>query len=145
MSREFKFRAWHKGFDRPAVKTPIKPSMLYEERVGQCLTWLQQGQPLEVMQSIGLKDKNGVEIYEGDILKFDILGSGLKYNPLSALTHIVEFQNAAWGFTPTHPKLHAEEDRGWSLFLYDDGELWNMDYFTVIGNIHANPELLEPK
>jgi len=68
--REFRFRAWHKGFDRPDVKVPIKPKMLYEDREGDCLMWKHQGQPLVVMQDTGIHDENNVPVYEGDIIEY---------------------------------------------------------------------------
>jgi hypothetical protein len=67
MMREIKFRAWHEGYTQRLK--PTKPQMLYEENLGDCLVWKEQGQPIIVMQFTGLFDKNGKEIYEGDILQ----------------------------------------------------------------------------
>ena len=72
------------------------------------------------MQSTGLKDKNGTEIYEGDIVKniYDEI-------------YVVKWFDA--GF-------HLEEKYNGG---FDYFELHFGDNKEVIGNIYENPELLE--
>lgn len=89
-----------------------------------------------VGQSTGLKDKNGVEIFEGDLLSWD-----------GEMPHIVKF--GQWIY---------EEDFGYKIknigfYLdssYDNTEWFQaMDYenipieFEIIGNIYENQELVE--
>lgn len=75
---------------------------------------------VELMQSTGLKDKNGTEIYEGDIVKniYDEI-------------YVVKWFDA--GF-------HLEEKYNGG---FDYFELHFGDNKEVIGNIYENPELLE--
>ncbi|WP_145437983.1 YopX family protein [Staphylococcus hominis] len=76
---------------------------------------------VELMQSTGLKDKNGVEIYEGDIIKTQD-GS---YGPTKIF--VVKRNNSNGGFHP--------------MTDYDVG--YHTELNWVIGNIHQNPDLLE--
>jgi uncharacterized phage protein (TIGR01671 family) len=62
----FSFRAWHKGIVQHG-KEIVKPQMLYDTWPGECLKFLQEKQDIEVMQSTGLFDVNGTEIFEGDV------------------------------------------------------------------------------
>ena len=82
---------------------------------------------LILMEYTGLKDKNGTEIYEGDILSTD----------LSRPYLIVEFRNGAF--------MLQCQDSGKSYYDYFGtyGEnLEFVEYHEVIGNIYEHPQLI---
>lgn len=79
----------------------------------------------------GLLDKNGKEIYEGDIVKKH--DTYRKYNG-----KIGEVRYAT--HTLGEFVIHTDEDT-WA-FYYPDGSNFYPEQLEVIGNIHENPELL---
>lgn len=83
---------------------------------------------LILMQSTGLKDKNGKEIFEGDVVQFEdyYIESDLPYINRG----IVEWSQGQ--FTITNRASVDMED-------LLDGEFLDL---TIIGNIYKNPELL---
>lgn len=83
-----------------------------------------------LMQYTGLKDKNGKEIYEGDIVKINTRNED---NKRVYETAIVEFRAPHFVYDLSHHKKWYT----WHEMQRDSEE--------IIGNIYENPELLEPK
>jgi uncharacterized phage protein (TIGR01671 family) len=112
MSRVIKFRAW----------SDIDKTMCDNGFVKHRLSALLSIKNYHVMQFTGLHDKNGAEIYEGDIVQ-DHIGAG-----------VVEWHSAAF-------KVNYRD--GWAKWFYDYTLKGELESIEVIGNIYQNPELLK--
>ena len=81
----------------------------------------------EIMQYTGLKDKNGKDIYEGDMLSVDGRNSGL---PVVVIYEDGAFMGAYTDSTFKYPLSSVE---------------LHLQKTEVIGNVYENPELLTPE
>lgn len=107
---------------------------------------------LILMQSTGLFDKNGVEILEGDVVKFHDVWSEYDYEGFvdgtSEGENFTEIVKTVDGFSFGITKI---PESSVFYFLNDEhmkfSEIVKSDVFgmVAIGNIHENPHLLETK
>lgn len=105
MGGEIKFRAWHE--DAKEYCEGINSNIF---------RWVEDGQPVVIEQFTGIRDCNGVEIYEGDLVKF----------------------YEGW-------RIDIAEVRYSDIYGYwfaNNCEGGRFKSCQVIGNIHQNPELL---
>ena len=121
-----KFRAWDKEFkemvqvnalvlDEQVIKVTYKNKNVVKDDVKEYV----------LMQSTGLKDKNGKEIFEGDIVDYKGRKAVVKWHG-SYASFIYRFVN----------ELQERVSEWHPLFLA-------YYHFEVIGNIYENKELLE--
>jgi uncharacterized phage protein (TIGR01671 family) len=126
-NREIKFRAWIKSNN--SMQRCIEVNPFY---IGDCDRCHWKHEEVELMQYTGLKDKNGVEIYEGDILaiSYTTLITGLKVDK-----GVVEW------------KGYSDGEYARNIECWMSGESTISDCETeileVIGTIYENPELLK--
>ena len=113
--RTVKFRAWCRNMQEMIEVTDL--------HISEKNPWVKDGfggftKNFELLQWTGLKDKNGIEIYEGDIVA----------TPFGYNCEIRWNVNGHWGYWRTV-----------------DGATYKEDYWEceVIGNIYENPELLK--
>ena len=91
-------------------------------------------------QYIGLKDKTGKEICEGDIISHLYLD---RPDELDRELEIVRYDNVRAMFTGCH--AYSPIKTGTCSVLDHTHEILLFDKIKVIGNIYENPELLEAK
>jgi uncharacterized phage protein (TIGR01671 family) len=115
MSREIKFRAWEKDYGIDTEHMSMRGVGIND--YGEA--YADKG--VILMQYIGLKDKNGVDAYESDIIS-----DGVDW-------YVIEYDVRGTRFT-----------KFWKGQINENvsSGLYNMESYEVIGNIYENPELL---
>ena len=146
-----KFRVWLTDIDQ---MLRVK-ALVFEKDKTRCVCgysfdFYLEDENATIMQSTGLKDKNGQEIFEGDILKFndewnEYCHEGYVDGSVEGVNYVeVVKGEACFEFGKTR---YPES----SLFIYMEDEhlsfaelVKDKDFgFEIIGNIYENPELLE--
>jgi uncharacterized phage protein (TIGR01671 family) len=127
--REIKFRAWNHQIDKMIKISSL--NFFIDGHVAIDGT-IPADKDMALMQYTGLKDKNGKEIYEGDILKTD-KGSLLQviWHPHLACFLGIEATNEFAISAKEFMKIDFVEAKFWYLQT------------KTVGNIYENPELLE--
>ncbi len=138
MAREIKFRAWGHYYDEPDKmwyynKWAViegRNTLVFEKERGNYVDDSDYYDDMILMQYTGLKDKNGKEIYEGDIVKKEEWQPPMEFCGYTVF--IVEFNEFAFRYVPL-----KRFNTGWVVNGFDT------ELIKVIGNIYENPELLK--
>lgn len=147
-----KFRAWVKpeilSNHMDGVIAEAKPDFI--ERVclvkrddlikNECFDEIFDFDDVILMQSTGLKDCNGVEIYEGDILKcasriYTNLGATGTGEYEETIKQVI-WKDDSWGTRVISSNLTSKGAEKSGLVI-------SAKYAEVVGNIYEDPELLE--
>ena len=90
-----------------------------------------------IMQFTGLLDKDGKEIYEGDVVQWDDDSKGLYWRICQVIWNKSRFELHGYSFKSKTPNDRRSVNFTFGQFIYEkDGIL------EIIGNVYENPELL---
>lgn len=134
MKREIKFRVWDHNTNTMMIPDYFE---LYDGKIG----WIEASREagpvsgndgcsdqFEIMEYTGLHDKNGREIYEGDIVR----SSSRRQREKSFVGDVC--------YGRVDPSFTIHDKDGHNFRLYSSGEYRT---YEVIGNILENQELME--
>lgn len=144
--RELKFRAWDKEEKRMFIPIGyfyidgyltciIEDKKTSQNNATEYLdeTWYEEGRnpdysngksSVVLMQNTGLKDKNGKEIFEGDLVRVDLTSDDISE----------EYRGRVFIWTAN---MRLGDDETHNIAILEPSHL------EIIGNIFTNPELLE--
>ena len=160
--REIKFRAWqpHNSLHRRIGMYEVESLEFYTDNEITGEAFLKKPgeekaksseyiNEIVLMQYTGLKDKNGVEIYEGDIIAGKFNGEYIERTHWKGEPDIVA--EVYWDYSGFRLRAKGKKDQRYADFqdflLQEDWEgdrllMLSNSHTEVIGNIHENPELI---
>lgn len=132
--REIKFRVWD------GMRMNYNPFVSDAQESGGNLHWVINELGSNLMQYTGLKDKYGLEIYEGDIVKSITLEDQL-WDANDFKNYEIKFKGGSFCFYSEN----GQRARQWNDGYQDWYSIENTETFDieVLGNIYENPKLLK--
>jgi len=143
MNREIKFRMWNNVEDKPErsryfydeydVFECLKQQALFNKNPKDKLGYDHVGDGNSFEQFTGIQDKNGKDIYEGDIMKIILEGLGFweKQKDLERIGKVVYNEDYA-GYLVVWEYSKDQHHENLSCDLAFTGE--------ILGNVYENPE-----
>ncbi len=133
MTRTIKFRAWNKADKTMGEPFSLEQAIRIRPAVDPTIDCV-------YMQFTGLTDKNGKEIFEGDLVRINNLKENWKHGEPDFEWKVlaIEYNQYTWAFNNSvlYFPLSTYRDRAGEFYDYD---------IELIGNIYENSDLLTPK
>lgn len=134
--REIKFRAWDLDFEKMWLPHSSCYEYLKHKNQQASITAFMNPKFCHLMQYTGLKDKNGIEIYEGDILEKETYDEQEYY----MLQSVVVWDHACFRLKTTQ---HHDRNKIGIIYSLPNAHKRQIDMPKIIGNSYENPELLK--
>lgn len=153
--RTIKFRIWNPSgknmlYDIDNVFECLKQQIMFDRTMpdrGFGFPYDHRSEGMVWEQFTGLKDRNGKEVYEGDVVRIVFNQNANSYNGSNVnLTEhicIVEYNAAMAGFCLRNTTDKTPNKHNFKVISFNHYRL--RDVKEIIGNVHENPELLTTK
>lgn len=141
--RDIRFRAWNKKYDF-MMQSVMVAAYGSGRRCKYDSEWWEEAD-IEIMQYIEMKDKDGADIYEGDIIEFDDVGEeGYEYKEGFDFRNraVIVWSNGRFELN----RLMSDNSEVLDFMNNCHEDFWNaLKDCKVIGNIYENQGLLNPQ
>jgi len=127
--REIKFRAWDKDLQNMKSARELKDLLIADPICASVID------DFVLEQFTGLLDKNGKEVFEGDVVERDLHGN----RSIAVVVWVGDLASFMW----QTPENCREGFTGGNADFFNTKTIKSNIGWKVIGNIHQHPELLK--